>query len=208
MERERITISIKQKVLNMIDKTIDGVNIRNRSHAIETLVSDSLRLTETKNAVILIGGEDAIKQVPFVKNHLRLLSKKGFDKVFIAVGFLADKIKEKIGTDEEYGLKIKYLEKGEGSAGAILPLKNEFKTTFFVFNSVKNIKFDIDKISQYHKIYHPIATIASVDINDLDGLYIFEPEIFKLIPKDFSMLESDIIPALFESNKAIFYPLS
>ena len=35
MERQRLTITLKQDILDKLDATIDGARIRNRSHAIE-----------------------------------------------------------------------------------------------------------------------------------------------------------------------------
>ena len=132
MERERITISIKKSLLEEIDRTIDSVKIRNRSHAIETLCTRSLNYSDKKNAVVILGGDDAIKQIPAVKENLKNLKKYGFTKVYIAVGYLADKIKASLGDGSNFGLKLEYLGEGEGSGGAILPLKKLFQQTFRV----------------------------------------------------------------------------
>ncbi len=59
MKRVRITISISQDVAKEVDNRIDGTHIRNRSHAIESLLSESLQLSSIKTAVILAGGKDA-----------------------------------------------------------------------------------------------------------------------------------------------------
>ena len=42
MDRERLTITLRKSLLGKVDELIDGTNIRNRSHAIETLISQSL----------------------------------------------------------------------------------------------------------------------------------------------------------------------
>lgn len=201
MERERITISIKKRVLKAIDRTIDGVDIRNRSHAIETLALKAIDEHETKNAVILIGGEDALKSLPEVKRNLEILAKNHFDKIYIAVGFLADEVKQKLGDGGKYKLEIEYLEEGEGSAGAILPLKNIFSDTFFVINNQDLEKTDLQKALEFHRQIKNTATVITESLEDLNGLYIFEPEIFKYIPKSFSMLESDIFPKVNADGK-------
>lgn len=207
MERERITISIKKKVLDSIDNTIDGVTVRNRSHAIETLVSKALDLSDTKNAVVLLGGDDALKLIPSVKQNLEILKKAGFEKVYIAVGYLADKIKDKLGDGKEFEMKLEYLTGGEGSGGAILTLKKKFKRTFIVINSQEKLNLDLIKLMEFHRKHGNTATVTTADLEDLLGLYLFEPEIFKYIPNGFSMLETDVLPKLAQENKLIVCPV-
>ncbi len=206
MERERITISIKRDVLKGIDKTIDGISIRNRSHAIETMASNTLVGNANRNVVILIGGKGALKLIPPVEEILGRLSDAGYEKVYIAVGFLADKIKNVLGNGDRFGLELEYLEKGEGTAGAILPLKNVFKDTFLVINPEKIIKAEFAKLISFHKTHNCLATIVTDDLKDLTGLYALEPEIFNYIPKGFSMLENDIFFKLHEQNELVVYP--
>lgn len=206
MERERITISIKKGLLDEIDRIIDGVNIRNRSHAFETLSTKSLNFSEQKNAVVLLGGDDALKQIPAVKQNLKNLKKYGFSKVYIAVGYLADKIKEKLGDGKDLELKLEYLTEGEGSGGAILPLKKKFDKTFLVFNSDKTFDLDINKLIDFHKNKKSVATVMTGDLEKMDGLYLFEPEIFESIPKGFSMIETDVLPKLAREEKMIIRP--
>jgi len=208
MERERITISIKKSLLLEIDKTIDGVNIRNRSHAIETLSNKALCNRNIEKAIILLGGKNAIDRIPAAKKYLAFLQSIGFTEVFIAVGFLADKIKEKIGFGEEYNLKISYLEKGEGSAGALLPLKKIMNAPFVVVNVSEYHELNYEKLLNYHNKFNLIATLAVNEIDDFAGLYIFDPKVFTFIPKGFSMLEKDIFPKLMEKNQLIVFPIS
>lgn len=208
MERERITISIKRGVLKAIDKTVDGINIRNRSHAIETLTSLALNTENTKNVVILLGGKDAMKSIPAVKEYLDRLAKNGFSKAYIAVGFLSDKIKDKLGNGEDFGVKLEYLEEGEGSGGALLQLKKLFNNTFVTINTDEKFNVDFNDLIEYHKKHQATATIATNNLDTLKGIYIFDPVIFNQIPKDFSMLESDIFPKLLKENKLIVRPLA
>lgn len=207
MERERITISIKKNLLNSIDSIIDGVSVRNRSHAIETLASKALNTGGTKNAVILIGGEEALNKIPSVEKNLKQLAKSGYEKVYIAVGFLGDKIKQQLGSGENFGLELVYIEDGEGSGGAIESLKKVFSSTFLVFYNADFLsKLSLDKLIDFHNRHNTEATIVTNNLPDLEGLYILEPAIFDRIPKGFSMLETDIFPKLFEEGKAIIYP--
>lgn len=203
MERERITISIRKNLLDQIDKVIDGTNIRNRSHAFEKLSSLALSLNGEKNAVILIGGKNAMKAVPAAQSFLKKLRENGFEKVYIATGFMVDKIKEKIGDGDDYNLVIEYFSDGEGTGGALLPFKKFFTSSFLVFNATEDFSFDIEKLLEYHKKHQSIATTLFNDQDTMSGLYIFEPEVFKLIPKGFSMLEENVFPKLAEKGELV-----
>ncbi|MEI6499288.1 MAG: sugar phosphate nucleotidyltransferase, partial [bacterium] len=184
---------------------IDGTNIRNRSHAFEKLSSIALSLTGEKYAVILIGGKSAIKAIPAAQDFLKKLRENGFEKVYIAVGQMADKIKEKIGDGSQYNLTLEYFTDGEGTGGALLPFKKFFNSSFLVYNSSEIFKGHIEKLTEFHKKHHAIATTYLNNYENMSGLYIFEPEIFKYIPKGFSMLEEDIFPKLNEKGDLINY---
>jgi NDP-sugar pyrophosphorylase family protein len=205
MDRERITISIKKNVLEKIDRIIDGTSVRNRSHAIETLALKSLGGATSNQAVIILGGDDAIKAIPAAKAYLPKLKVAGFDSVVIAVGFLADKVKEKIGFGVEYDLTIKYSDKGEGSGGALNILKKELQSTFIVINTAKEYEIDLKNLLEYHRNHKSKFTIATDDIHSMLGIYVIEPEILSIIPKGFSMLDDDLIPKLINDKEIIIY---
>lgn len=206
MERERITISIKKDVLNGVDRIIDGTNIRNRSHAIESLIINSLNNPKCNNVVIMLGGQEALKLISNTNELLLSLQKSGIEKVYVAVGFLADKIKQKIGNPQDYGLKIEYIE-GEGSGGVLNKLKTKFKKeTFVVIEPEYSLKKDLSELYKIHSDNKAIATIFTNDTAGLNGLYYFEPEIFDYIPSGFSMLKEDIFPKLAEKGKLLISP--
>lgn len=207
MERERITISIKKDLLDKVDSTIDGVGVRNRSHALENLISVCFGAKMKKNAVILVGGKSAVKSIPEVKEMLFKLKDAGYEKVQIALGSLAEKIKESLGNGKEFGLVLEYVEEGEGTGGALLPLKRTFRDTFLAFNPGNTFPGNIDDLISFHKKHGLIATVATSDLPKLDGTYILEPKIYDYIPKDFSMLEEDIFPKLAKENQLAVFPM-
>ena len=80
-------------------------------------------ITETiPKALIDIAGE------PFLAHQLRLLSRSGFERVVLCVGFLGERIREFAGDGTGYGLQVEYSFDGPqllGTGGAIrraLPL--------------------------------------------------------------------------------------
>ena len=70
MNRERITISIKKDLLSKVDKKVDGVKLRNRSHAVESLLSEALGINAIKDAIVMAGGEEATKNIAAIKKAL------------------------------------------------------------------------------------------------------------------------------------------
>jgi len=126
----------------------------------------------------------------------------------LAIGYLGEKIKQNIGDGKKFGVSIDYIEGGEGTAGALLPLKNKIKKSFVVVNLEENMNINLKNLADFHREHLATATVATKDVKSMKGYYILEPEIFNLIPKkDFSMLEEDIFPQLAEENKLIFYPI-
>lgn len=207
MKRTRLTISISCAVLKSVDQTIDGISIRNRSHAIETLLSEALNLVSLRNAIILAGGKDAINRIAAIESGLELLKKNAIFDVQIAVGFLGDKIKERLGGGQDFGMDIKYIEGGQGTGGALLPLKNEIKSSFVVLNLQEPVSCDLKNLIRFHLQHKVIATVASKSLKDQWGIYIFDPRIFSYLPKGFSMLEDDIFDKLIKEGELLAYPI-
>ena len=54
--KSKISITLNEKTLKNIDSIVDNINIRNRSQAIESILS--LNFGENKTAVILCGGPE------------------------------------------------------------------------------------------------------------------------------------------------------
>lgn len=207
MARERITISINQDLLKKIDQQIDGTRIRNRSHAIESLISEALGLDQIKDAIIMAGGNDVLKNLNAIKDSLLRLKKLGIKEAIIAVGYLADKIKKELKNGHDFGLKLDYLDKGEGTGGSLFLLKKAIKKSFIVINLNQQIDLDYEMLVDFHKSGGKIATVATNDIKSFRGVYILEPTIFEYIPKEFSMLEEDIFPTLLKENELAIYPV-
>ena len=118
---------------------------------------------------------------------------------------MGDKIKTGLGDGKEFGLKINYLEKGEGTGGALNLLKKALKKSFIVVNLESKLDLDYKMVIDFHKNTTALATVATNDIKSFKGIYILEPEVTKYIPDGFSMLEEDIFPKLHKENKLNIY---
>ncbi len=115
MDRERLTITLRGDVLQRLDEVIDGVKIRNRSHAIEYLLSQVLNPKVTQ-AVVLAGGQGVkmrpltyevpkalipVGGKPVIEYTLEMLQEAGIREVILAIGHLGDKIKEEVGNADQ-----------------------------------------------------------------------------------------------------------
>ena len=55
--KERVTLTIERDILDSIDKKVDGLKSKNRSHAVELLLMKALDQHRPKKALILAGGK-------------------------------------------------------------------------------------------------------------------------------------------------------
>ncbi len=207
MNRERISISIKKDLLEKIDRLVDGVTIRNRSHAIESLASQSLGINNISDAIVMAGGDSAADSINAIKKSIVGLKTLGINEVIVALGYLGDKIKKSLGEGNDLGIKINYFEDSEGSGGALYLLKNALKKTFIVVNIDDDQEIDYCALVDYHKKSHKIATVATNNIKSMKGVYVLEPAVLSYLESGFSMIEEDVFPKLLKDNKVSVYPL-
>lgn len=148
MMRERLTITLKNDILKLVDKIIDGERIRNRSHAIEYLLAKTLVPPQVK-VLILAGGQGVsfrpltyelpkamipIKGKPLLEHTLLRLKQFNLTDITISIGHLGDKIKNYFADGSRFGLKISYLQQ-TGKGGTAKPLKQaeaNFKDAFIL----------------------------------------------------------------------------
>jgi NDP-sugar pyrophosphorylase family protein len=207
MERERITISIKKEVLEKLDQKIDGIKMRNRSHAIELMMSDMLGVAKIDTGIIMAGGKGALRLIPVIEEVVKSFKDYGLSDIYIALGFLGDKIKQSIGDGSNFGLKISYIEGGEGTAGALSLIRDKVKKTFVVANLEQITNISLAELINFHFSHTPLVSVATSNTKQMKGFYVLEPEVFSLIPKDFSMLEEDVFPKLTKENKLLIFPV-
>lgn len=90
MSKTRLTITISPEIIHELDRLIDGQVIRNRSHAIESLVNRQL-MGEVSQAVILAGGNpDAIHYTttliagqPLITHLINLIRSYGIHHISV-----------------------------------------------------------------------------------------------------------------------------
>ncbi|MFH1823099.1 MAG: sugar phosphate nucleotidyltransferase [archaeon] len=144
--KNKISITINEKILRDVDSIVDNIFIRNRSQAIEHLIKKSMK--ETKIAIILAGdglnnSSEKIKNRYSLKiNHLTIIEhaiKKFHDTGFRTIYIVAPRetltnIFKIVGDGSNFNVKIEYIDEEvqEGSASALKLLNGKIKTTFLV----------------------------------------------------------------------------
>lgn len=206
-DRVRITISLSRDIAERIDDLVDGVRIRNRSHAIESLVTDSLDLAHISYAVIMAGGENVKRRLPAIKRMLGTLTHFGIFEAIIAVGYLGDDVKKEIGDGSSYGVRVSYIESDLGTGGVLTQIKSKLKATFLVINIMEPVDIDLKNLIKFHREHSPLATIATKSLRELTGVYIMEPKVFTFIPNGFCMLEDTVFHDMTKQGKLLPYPI-
>ncbi len=169
--KSRLTITLSQDLLVKVDALIDGHTIRNRSHAIESLVKQGLS-TQVNTAVILAGGKHKNGEIPGLKKinnrpllalTLEHLKKYGVTRIVMCAGINEKAIKDEFGSGSTYGVQIIYSQE-KGSLGTAGALKNAAKhlseEPFLVINDTTLTNLNLDDLFEFHLQEDTIATIC------------------------------------------------
>ena len=184
MIREHISLTLDKNILSRIDSTIDGEKIRNRSHAIEVLLSKALSESSVKKALILVGGKGTrlrpityeipkpmvpIHGRPLLEYTIEFLRDAGVREIILAIGYLGHKIKEYFGDGAKFGVRIQYIEEKEplGTSGPVRAAKNLLdNSNFIVINGDNLFTLDLNDMIISHFNNGCIATIALTTVDD------------------------------------------
>ncbi|MFH1787897.1 MAG: nucleotidyltransferase family protein [Candidatus Altiarchaeota archaeon] len=183
MKREQLTITLRDDILKRIDERIDGITIRNRSHAIEVFLSKYLSVGKVRKALILAGGKGTrmrpftyeipkpmipVQGKPLIQHIISLNRKHGITDITISVGYLGDRIKEYFGNGSRLGMNINYVEETEplGTAGCLNLVRAELNEPFLMFNGDVLSDIDLSDFISFHDENKSIATIALTPVDD------------------------------------------
>lgn len=178
MQRERITITLQPGIVDLLDKLVDGQKIRNRSHAVEVLLSQTL-IPRSTRVLILAGGTGVnfrpltyempkamipLGGRPLLEHTLDRLRNAGLTNVTISLGHLGNQIREYFGDGKRFGLTISYIEqeKVRGTAKPLFQAKSLFNQAAFLL-LYADVVSDIDytKFIEFHRSQkNVLATMA------------------------------------------------
>ncbi|MDD5111102.1 MAG: sugar phosphate nucleotidyltransferase [Candidatus Altiarchaeota archaeon] len=183
MGRERLTITLRDDMLKKVDGMVDNIRIRNRSHAIEVLLSRALSTRSISHAVLLAGGKGTrmrpftyeipkpmipVQGRPLIQHLVELLRKYEVQEIVFSVGYMKDKIREYFGNGSKFGVNITYTEEDHelGTAGPLNFLKDKLTDTFLMLNGDVLANIDLKDFASFHKEKKGIATIALTGVPD------------------------------------------
>ena len=194
--KERLTITLDEELLKRIDARIDGVKIRNRSHAIEHLLDSAMMQEVPKKAVVFAGGRGIkisnnvvyppmilIKGRPIMEYLVEELRRNGISEVLVTIGKGSDDLVDHFGDGSAFGIRINYIREDapRGTEGALSLVSGLIGISpFFALNGDQILKLDMAGMYQQHIGTNALATVAlttsisryGMGVTRLDGLKI------------------------------------
>ena len=170
-KRTRLTITLPNDLLRRVDTLVDGSVVRNRSHAVEKLLSEGLT-PAVYQAVILAGGKSAKRRslLSLVNGQhllqiiLGQLKSHGILECIICTDhdFIAE-LQSRFGNGQELGTKITYIPEVEslGTAGALRNCAHLLsQAPFLVMHGDVLTSIDLAEFIQFHLTEQKKATIG------------------------------------------------
>lgn len=181
--KERVTLTIEKEILEKVDQSVNGSDVKNRSHAVELLLTKAFGENKPSKAIILAGGKGArmkpmtnllpkpmlrIQDKPILEHNIELLKRHGIKDVIISVGYRGNKIKEHFGDGSQLGVNIKYIEEKTplGTGGPLNLLKGKIDDTFLLMNGDELKEIDLEDMFLFHRKNKSMATIALTTVED------------------------------------------
>jgi mannose-1-phosphate guanylyltransferase len=218
---QRVTITIKNDILRKLDRTIDGNDIRNRSHAIEQLILRGMSKTDLDTVVIMAGGRGErlrpmtyeipkplipVRGRPVLEHQINMLKEFDIRNIILAVGENQKKVAEYFGNGSKFGVKIDYIieYKPLGKMGSLRLLKGKIRNTFAVLNVDALINPNIADIYNFHKKEGALATILLTNSNEPNDFGVVKMHGNQVV--DFINKPSDAPTNLIDASFYIFEP--
>jgi NDP-sugar pyrophosphorylase family protein len=172
--KDKVSITIDRMLLGEVDRLVDHVSIKNRSHAIEYLVRRAVG--ERRAAVILCGGAPELLRLgrgyrptvelnkkKLIEYTLEKLSDNQFKRIFI-VGRkqVLTAVFEAVKGGADYGVEIDYVEEkaSKGTAASLRLIRERVTTPFLgVYGDVLITKARIDELWDAHLKTNVLATL-------------------------------------------------
>lgn len=176
VSKARLTITLPQDLLSSVDQLVDGKSIRNRSHAIESLIRQGISPSVT-TAVILAGSKSikpsrlspSLKKIDkqyLLTLQLKLLQKYGFTRIIICAGVYQHAIEEIFGDGSQLGVNIEYVEEKKplGTAGVLKLATKNLKiakgSSFLVMHGDILTDINLKDLVEFHLQENLMATIG------------------------------------------------
>ncbi len=169
--KARLTITLPRELLAEVDRLIDGRKARNRSHAIELLVRQSLKPT-VSTAVLLAGGKSDLEQIPallpiqgqaLIVRTVNHLIGHGICSFIILAGEYEPLIRSLLGNGRYMGADIHYVGEARpmGTAGALKAAERYLSDQpFLVLHADILTDINVTDFIRFHSNQNKLATMA------------------------------------------------
>ncbi len=174
--KNKISITLNERIIKKIDSVIDGLIVRNRSQAIEVILKKSF--DRDKIAVILLGGPEEkliinkkylpeleIRGMSLIERGVKKLRENNFREIFIiARKNILESIFKIMKEGRHYGVNINYVEEksSQGSAESLRLIRNRVSSSFLVL--LGDIIFDSIKINDLWNLHLKNPSIATLNL--------------------------------------------
>lgn len=183
MDRQRLTITLKKDVIRQIDNAIDGVKLRNRSHAIEYHLSKAFG--PKINKVLILAGGHGIKMRPFtyempkcmipvcgkplLEHVIEWIRENNIRHIILSIDYLGAKIKDHFGNGSKFGVKIDYVESDQptGTAPPLVKAKKLLgKESFILLHGDVLTNLNLIDLIDFHQSHDELISIALTSVAD------------------------------------------
>ena len=160
INKEKITISIWKWLLSKVDEKIDKVHFKNRSHVIESLLREWLKLRQDVWAIIISNENNwdswdypldipksliKIDNKTILEKHLEMLKKANIEKCVLAVWFMWDKVKEFL-KNKNFWIKIEFID-----------FNKEDNSQKIIYNATKKLKANKYLVILWDNYFHDLS---------------------------------------------------
>ena len=180
MNRERVTITIKDDLLKQVDRLVDGINIRSRSQAIEHLLSKLLSDFRLKNAFLLAGGKKSslllnnqpkflvkINGKPILQLIMEEIHGYNVNNFFVfADSFSAEIQREMRQKNLPFAVDFLSAEKPIGTVKPLLMARQKLQDTFLVAYADTIASINLNDMLAFHRKNNAIATMALTTVSN------------------------------------------
>lgn len=105
---------------------------------------------------------------PFLEHQVLGLKERGFTRILLLVGYLANPIIEYFGDGSSLGVEISYSKEPEqlGTAGALKNAEESLDETLLLLNGDTHLELDYDRFIGFHQKNRALITIALLQVED------------------------------------------
>ncbi|MFA4946186.1 MAG: sugar phosphate nucleotidyltransferase [Candidatus Micrarchaeia archaeon] len=236
MSLERVTVTLDKPLLSRIDARVDGLRLKNRSHAVNHLLRRALSAEDLSKALVLAGSAPNLKSLELVLLRLKAF---GIFEVYLALSKGGEAAVSRFHDGAALGMELNYLwDEGKGSALALRNAAHLFREEFVLsYADVLYPGLDLEDLHRFHELHGGACTLALASVSDphnygvaklsgsriIDfqekpkrtssylinaGIAVCDPRVFSFISPGMKRLEEDLLPVLASRGELYGYAYS